>query len=65
MGRTHLEMVANFLIVLYLVTHGVSVPAAGRGHLISGFYLSVCAWLGAKIDRLMTLLELTGRLADA
>jgi len=64
MGRTHLEMLANFLIVFYLVTHGVSVPAGGRGHLISGFYLSIRAWLAGKIDRLTTLLELTGQLAD-
>jgi hypothetical protein len=64
MGRTHLEMAANFLIVLYLVTHGVAVPAGGRGHLLSGFYLSIRAWLAGKVDRLTTLLELTGRLAD-
>jgi hypothetical protein len=64
MGRTHLEMLANFLIVLYLVTHGVSLPPSGRGQLISSFHLSIRAWLAAKADRLTTLLELTGRLAD-
>jgi len=64
MGRTQLEMLANFLIVFYLVTHGVSVPAGGRGPLISGFYLSIHAWLAGKIDRLTTLIELTGQLAD-
>ena len=30
MSRTHLEMMANLLVVLYLVTHGVSVPADER-----------------------------------
>ena len=45
MSRTHLEMMANLLVVLYLVTHGVSVPAEGRGHLASGFYLSARAWI--------------------
>ena len=64
MSRTHLEMVANLLVVLYLVTHGVSVPAEGRGQLVSGFYLSIRAWVGGRIDRLVTLLDLTGRLAD-
>ena len=64
MSRTHLEMMANLLVVLYLVTHGVSVPSEGRGHLMSGFYLSIRAWVGGKIDRLVTLLDLTGRLAD-
>ncbi len=52
MARTHLEMLANFLILLYLVTHGVSVPREGQAHLIRGFYFSVRAWLegqaGAK-----------------
>src|SRR4029077_18320498 len=33
MGRAHLEMLANFLVVLYLVTHGVSVPREGQAHL--------------------------------
>ena len=65
MGRAHLEMLANFLVVLYLVTHGVSVPREGQAHLVSGFYLSVRAWVTGKIDRLVTLLDLTGQLADA
>ena len=64
MSRTHLEMMANLLVVLYLVTHGVSVPSEGSSHLVSGFYLSIRAWVGGKIDRLVTLLDLTGRLAD-
>ena len=64
MSRGHLEMVANFLVVLYLVTHGVSVPSEGRGHLVSGFYLSIRAWVGGTIDRLLTLLELTGQLSE-
>ena len=65
MSRTQLEMVANLLVVLYLVTHGVSVPAEGRGHLVSGFYLSARAWVAGKIDTLVNLLDLTGQVADA
>jgi hypothetical protein len=61
MGRTHLEMVANFLVVLYLVTHGVSVPREGQAHLVSGFYYSVRAWLEGQVDRLSALLNLSGR----
>jgi len=52
MGRAHVEAVMNFLVVLYLVTHGVSVPAHGQGDLLSGFYLSVRVWIGEMIDRL-------------
>jgi len=65
MSRTHLEMMANLLVVLYLVTHGVSVPAEGRGHLVSGFYVSVRALVTGKIVRLATLLDLPGQIADA
>jgi hypothetical protein len=65
MGRTHLEMAANFLVVLYLVTHGVSVPSEGQGQLVSGFYLSIRAWVGGTLDRLGSLLDLTGRPAQA
>lgn len=65
MGRTHLEMVANFLVVLYLVTHGVSVPSDGQGQLVSGFYLSIRAWIGGTIGRLSSLLDQTGRPAQA
>ena len=65
MGRTHLEMLANFLVVLYLVTHGVSVPSEGQSELVSGFYLSIRAWVGGQMGRLSTLVNLTGRLAAA
>ena len=65
MSRTQLEMVANLLVVLYLVTHGVSVPAEERAHLVSGFYLSARAWVAGRIDRLVNLLDLTGQVADA
>ena len=58
-------MVANFLVVLYLVTHGVSVPSEAQGHLVSGFYLSIRAWVGGAIDSLCSLLDLTGRPAQA
>ena len=52
MGRAHIEATMNFLVVLYLVTHGVSMPAHGPGDLLSGFYLSVRAWIEGMIDRL-------------
>jgi len=52
MGRAHVEAIMNFLVVLYLVSHGVAVPANGQGDLLSGFYLSVRAWIGGMIDRL-------------
>ena len=38
MVRTHLEMLLNFAVVIYLVTHGVSVPAEGQADLATGFY---------------------------
>jgi len=60
MGRAHLEMAANSLVVLYLVTHGVSVPSEGQGQLVSGFYLSIRAWIGGTLDRLGSRLALTG-----
>ncbi len=61
MGRTHLEMLANFLVLLYLVTHGVSVPREGQAHLVSGFYFSIRAWLCGQAGRLGALLNMVGR----
>ena len=61
MGRTQMEMLANFLVVLYLVTHGVSVPREGQADLVSGFYFSIRAWLGGQSDRLGALLNMVGR----
>ena len=61
MTRTHLEMLANFLVLLYLVTHGVSVPREGQAHLVSGFYFSIRAWLGVKAGRLGALLTIAAR----
>ena len=61
MGRAHLEMLANFLVVLYLVTHGVSVPREGQAHLVSGFYFSIRAWLEGQAGWLGTLLKMVGR----
>jgi hypothetical protein len=55
MTRTHLEMLANFLVLLYLVTHGVSVPREGQAHLASGFYFSIRAWLLGQAGRLGAL----------
>ena len=61
MTRTQLEMLANFLVLLYLVTHGVSVPREGQAHLVSGFYFSIRAWLGAHAGRLTALLNSVAR----
>ena len=61
MARTQLEMLANFLVLLYLVTHGVSVPREGQAHLIRGFYFSIRAWLEGQSGWLDTLLKMVGR----
>jgi hypothetical protein len=61
MSRTQLEMVANFLVVLYLVTHGVSVPREGQADLVSGFCYSILAWLRGQAGRLSALLKLEVR----
>ena len=57
MARANVEAIVSFLVVLYLVTHGVSVPADGRGDLLSGFSLCVRAWLGGIVDRFSTALR--------
>ena len=57
MARAHAEAIMNFLVVLYLVTHGVSVPVDGRGDLLSGFYLSLRAWTGSIADRVSAALR--------
>ncbi len=62
MARTHLEMLANFLILLYLVTHGVSVPREGQAHLIQGFYFSIRAWLEGQAGRLGALINMVGNI---
>ena len=61
MSRTHLEMLANFLLVLYLVTHGVSVPREGQADLVSGFYDSILACLQGQAGRLSAFVKLGGR----
>jgi len=61
MSRTHLEMLANFLVVLYLVTHGVSVPREGQADLVSGFYHSILAWVLGQAARLGGFFKLAGR----
>jgi hypothetical protein len=56
MARTRLETMLNFAVVVYLVTHGVSVPADGRGDLVAGFCCATRAWLEARrvaIDSLL------------
>lgn len=61
MGRTHLEMLANFLVVLYLVTHGVSVPRERQEDLVSGFYYSILAWLKGQAGWLGAFFDLGDR----
>jgi hypothetical protein len=61
MARTQLVVLANFLVLLYLVTHGVSVPREGQAHLISGFYFSIRAWLEGQARRLGALANMVGR----
>ena len=61
MGRTQLELLANFLVVLYLVTHGVSVPREGQADLVSGFYYSILAWLKGQAGRLSALFKMEDR----
>lgn len=61
MARTQLEILANFLVLLYLVTHGVSVPREGQAHLIRGFYFSIRAWLEGQAGRLGALLDMVAR----
>jgi len=43
----------------------VSVPSEGQSDLVSGFYLSIRAWVVGQIERLSALVNLTGRLAEA
>jgi hypothetical protein len=61
MSRTHLEMLANFLVVLYLVTHGVPVPREDQADLVSGFSYSILAWLKGQAGWLTALFKLGGR----
>jgi len=61
MSRTQLQMLANFLVVLYLVTHGVAVPREGRADLVSGFSFSILAWLKGQAGQISALVGLGGR----
>jgi hypothetical protein len=61
MSRTHLEMLANFLLVLYLVTHGVSVPREGQADLVSSFYHSILAWIKGQASWLSAFARIGGR----
>jgi hypothetical protein len=56
MVRTHLEMLLNLAVVIYLVTHGVSVPAEGQADLATGFYHATRAWLDAQLAPIRSLL---------
>ncbi len=46
----------NFAVVLYLVTHGVSVPAEGQADLATGFYHATRGWLDAQLAPIRSLL---------
>jgi hypothetical protein len=61
MSRTQLEMLANFLAVLYLVTHGISVSREGQADLVSGFSYSMLAWLKGLAGWLSVLFKLGRR----
>lgn len=61
MSRAQLEVLASFLMVLYLVTHGVSVPREGQADLVSGSYYSILAWLKSLAGRLNALFRLGAR----
>ena len=45
MARPRVETMLNFAVVVYLVTHGVSIPADGQGDLVTGFCCATRAWL--------------------
>jgi len=55
----------NFAVVVYLVTHGVSVPADGRTDLVAGFCCATRAWLEARRVAIGSLLGSFGDLAGA
>jgi len=55
----------NFAVVVYLVTHGVSVPADGRGDLVAGFCCATRAWLAVRRVAIDSLLGSFGDLAGA
>jgi hypothetical protein len=65
MVRTRLETMLNFAVVVYLVTHGVSVPAEGQGDLVTGFCCAIRAWLEARRVAIDSLLGSFGDLAGA
>ena len=65
MGRTQLETMLSFAVVVYLVTHGVSVPADDEGDLVNGFCCATRAWLEARWVAIGSLLGSFGDLAGA
>jgi len=65
MARTRVETMLNFAVVVYLVTHGVSIPADGHGDLVTGFCCATRAWLEARRVAIGSLLGAFGHLADA
>jgi hypothetical protein len=64
MVRTHLETMVNFAVVLYLVTHGVSVPAEGRSDLVTCFCSAARAWLEGRRVTVASLLGSLGVFAS-
>ena len=65
MARTRLETMLNFAVVVYLMTHGVSIPADGQGDLVTGFCCATRAWLEAARVAMCSLLGSVGDLAGA
>ncbi|HEV8532947.1 MAG TPA: hypothetical protein VGT00_16110 [Methylomirabilota bacterium] len=65
MVRTPLKTMLNFVVVVYLVTHGVSVPAEGQADLVSGFCCATRAWLESRLVDLSALLDSRATLAGA
>jgi len=55
----------SFAVVLYLVTHGVSVPAEGQGDVLSGFCCAARVWLDARRTAICSLLDSLRVLASA
>jgi len=65
MVRAHLQTMLGFAVVLYLVTHGVSVPTEGQRDLVIGFCCAARAWLDARRAAIGSLLSSLRTLAAA
>jgi hypothetical protein len=65
MVRTYLETMLNFAVVVYLLTHGVSVPAESQEALVSGFCCATRVWLESRLVALSARLDSRATLAGA